>query len=866
MRLESLCLRHVRKFANELRLEFGEGLNIIAGPNEAGKSTIARAIQAAFFEASTTSRVQDLLSASSSSDSPEIELVFYWGGKKYELFKRFLRNKTCILKEGGRLLRGDLAEAELSKIWRLQQSNKKQLNGIPGLLWVTQGMAHELKDALDNAASSLEEVISTHFQSLGGEIGRRIYKDICEELYSLVTPVRRDPKGLYKEAIEQLEKREAQLSLLKERVDAYHGSIKKLDLLKKKKDDRVTEFSALKSRHEDIEKQLKESEFRFEDLKSAEKERKAVEQEIVQAQSLLQTIEGVEKKRDEDIKESQKLRDKLIAAQEKRRSLAAELLRAKEQAQEAKEKEQRVKAVLRKKELLDQRAERLARIERIDEKIRRLRELKTALESLQEERAKIRIGNESIELLKSLKSRLFELDLKINALSARLHFEIEENASVEFEGKKLNGKGTIHVQKSSTLVIPGIGRFVFELGAQIDELQSEKLKLEQERDRVLSIHSLSSVEEALEEFERKKRLENELKQLEGELRGLAPQGMDVLEKEKTQELARLSAIDAELKEKEEDPSFCEEVGPEEALAAENARNEAEGRVRLLEAEERKLSEEIAQLQARLYSLEESIAHGQRLLEEHARAGKTPAFLRVSIESLRLRLAELERRSASINAERERLESLRVLWKASSEKLDKCQREISNLSLEIAQLNGTLEAQSASGLERELEEAQANFERAQLQCTAIKERVEALKHLVDAFEAVQKEHRERWAEPVMRRLEHHYLPALFPNARIHHQLLFPEQLERDSIRLGFWQLSRGTQDQLGLLVRLAYADVLREAGYPTLLIFDDVFANSDLLRVSHFKTLICDAATRHQVLLLTCRPEELKGWGVIRYLP
>jgi uncharacterized protein YhaN len=87
------------------------------------------------------------------------------------------------------------------------------------------------------------------------------------------------------------------------------------------------------------------------------------------------------------------------------------------------------------------------------------------------------------------------------------------------------------------------------------------------------------------------------------------------------------------------------------------------------------------------------------------------------------------------------------------------------------------------------------------------------------------------------------------------------LARDGQAVSFEQLSHGAQEQAALISRLAYADLLKEAGKPTLIILDDALVHSDLGRLDQMKRVIFDAATRHQVLLFTCHPERWDGVGV-----
>jgi energy-coupling factor transporter ATP-binding protein EcfA2 len=70
-----------------------------------------------------------------------------------------------------------------------------------------------------------------------------------------------------------------------------------------------------------------------------------------------------------------------------------------------------------------------------------------------------------------------------------------------------------------------------------------------------------------------------------------------------------------------------------------------------------------------------------------------------------------------------------------------------------------------------------------------------------------------------------------------------------------ELSVGTREQLALLVRLAYCDVLAQSGAAVLLVFDDVLAYSDDARRTAFAAALKIAAQRHQIIVLSCRGND-----------
>jgi hypothetical protein len=72
------------------------------------------------------------------------------------------------------------------------------------------------------------------------------------------------------------------------------------------------------------------------------------------------------------------------------------------------------------------------------------------------------------------------------------------------------------------------------------------------------------------------------------------------------------------------------------------------------------------------------------------------------------------------------------------------------------------------------------------------------------------------------------------------------------------LSQGTQEQLSVLSRLAFAELLREEGRPVSLILDDPLVYSDDLRLDAMIDLLAEAAQDMQVILFTCRERAFRA--------
>ena len=74
MKLLSLSVEHFR-CVRKSRVEFGGGLNVLHGPNDLGKSTLAAAIRAALLMQTSSKEAEEFVNWYGSGD-PYVELVF----------------------------------------------------------------------------------------------------------------------------------------------------------------------------------------------------------------------------------------------------------------------------------------------------------------------------------------------------------------------------------------------------------------------------------------------------------------------------------------------------------------------------------------------------------------------------------------------------------------------------------------------------------------------------------------------------------------------------------------------------------------------------------------------------------------------
>src|SRR5690606_156469 len=117
MKLTRIRLEQVRKFRGAIEIDGLEpGLNLIVGPNESGKGTLASAIGSAFFERYRSVAAESLRPLGDNSAAPAISIDFDVGGTGYRLSKRYLSRPRCELAAGDQRYEGSEAEDRLAAL------------------------------------------------------------------------------------------------------------------------------------------------------------------------------------------------------------------------------------------------------------------------------------------------------------------------------------------------------------------------------------------------------------------------------------------------------------------------------------------------------------------------------------------------------------------------------------------------------------------------------------------------------------------------------------------------------------------------------------------------------------------------------
>ena len=220
MKLRRLSVNQFKRFTAPTQLgEVGDGLNLVVGPNELGKSTLLDALRAVLFERySSKARPIMALQNDRSGAAPVVELVFEVEGAEYTLAKRFVRNAYARLQcPDGTLLEADAAESELRNLLGFAEASNRGANseslGMWGVLWVQQGQSFGRPDLPESALASLSEGLESEVgMVLGGRRGRELPQVIEQLRGELVTAARRQPRGEYRDTLDHVDELDQSLS------------------------------------------------------------------------------------------------------------------------------------------------------------------------------------------------------------------------------------------------------------------------------------------------------------------------------------------------------------------------------------------------------------------------------------------------------------------------------------------------------------------------------------------------------------------------------------------------------------------------------------------------------------------------------
>lgn len=876
MKLEQLRVSQFRQFREPLVIDgFGPGLNLICGPNESGKSTLVRAIRAAFFERHSSGTLTDLRPWGDSAAAPEVELQFSHGDRQWQLSKRFLQRKRCDLSVDGQRFNGDEAEEQLAAMLGFNVANrgasKAEHWGIPGLLWIEQGMGQELGEAVSHAGDHLKAVLGASLGEVTSSGGDEITRQVRLQLDELLTGTGK-PRGDYKASGERIAALDEQLQALDQRIVAYCQQVDRLGELRQQqaRDEADKPWEALRVQQQEAERKYAEVQRQAEEQ---QRDLQALEQVRSHRQIVLEQLRSQEEQASE-LQQRQGKRQQLQQQLEQLVGQQAELLAARDAAQAAyqqtQQQERQARQQARYQELERERERVLKQQQQLQLSLGQARQLQSELVAQQQALAAVRIDDRQLAQLEQMHNQLRELDIRQQSSATRLRYELLPGQQINLDQQQLSGSDDLLLLQEAQLDIAGLGKLIIAPGGQdLARLARDGERAREQWQALCEELGVRSLDQARQQLQQAKTQSAAIQANRKLLLSHAPAGIEVLEQELAGAAARLAELDQALAGLE--PQLGQAavdtavVGTEavDTASVERALQQAAEKLQQSEAASSRHNEQLIGLRQSLASAEEECRLLQARLDDPQRQQQqhklNDNLLTLRAEEARLQQRSDQRAARIASARPDILEQDIQRYRSSAAQLE---HGFNQRRDELIALQARLQGEGADGLEEQRASLAAELESEQRRYRQLDRRARALTLLHQLLSEKRQQLTRRLQAPLQKHLDH-YLQLLFPQATLEvDENLMPGRLLRQGQDAGeFDALSFGAREQMGLISRLAYADLLREAGRPTLIILDDALVHSDQPRLGQMKRILFDAAQRHQVLLFSCHPDKWRDMGV-----
>ncbi|HET9033321.1 MAG TPA: AAA family ATPase [Dokdonella sp.] len=867
MKLERLGIDQFRKFSTPFEIDGLEsGLNILHGPNGAGKSTIAQALRTLFFEKHSTRGefVEAISPRDLAQAAPTISADFLLGELLCSASKTFFVKPRASLRIGSETWEGSEADEQLAE--RLgfglagRGASRADTHGIPGLLWIEQGTSGELASAVAHAADSLAERLKSILGDITSSSGGRLGEILHAELARLLTATGRST-GVLTEAEKSLaaaiELRDglrstaADFSALS---DGLARSLMERDRLESEKP--WQGFEREKRAAEALKAALEPR------LKALESSRQSLREVNARVDSLHKETRTREKELRELSRQRAELNDSAEQHQQLRQNLAAAATR-RAQARDLRQQARLAQKVAENAEqhrILQADLKRVhAEIGRMANTLERLAGFSASLTALQEQSAASKLSKRDLSRLARLDQSVRDNRIQREAIATQLTYRLDKGQRIDAgEFGMLEGEGKRSITAAMMLRIANVGEIgITPGGDDIARLETEAEKLGDQFAQLCVTLGVKDLADATLRHERHLDLEQQIARQQAECNALLG------EDDEAQLKRRLAEAQGQAKDIESRLAALPEAKPGESLeSTRRAFDEAEAGAALADEQHETLLGQVARIELAREALKANIdSSGQRL--ESSEALRTAElrereFAEAVVRRDKLQ-AEVGQAETELDASNPQLIDADIARLEQALRLVEKQRH--DLRDAISTGRARLETLGADGLDEKLAAAEVAVEQRQRRHQQLRLRADALSLLSERLESHQAALTQRLYAPLRERLQH-YLAILFPGVvlSIDIDALRPQALTRNNQTINIDAESFGTREQLGVIARFAYADLLKQAGQPTLLILDDALVNSDAVRRQQMKRILHDAAQRHQILLFTCHPEDWRDAG------
>ncbi len=873
MKIRSLELRNFRKFVGAVRIDgIGDGLNILVGPNEYGKSTLLEAINGVIFEKATaqSERTRSFRHFCNGT-VPEVDLAFDLDGTRWTLTKRFAGQpgKATLCGANGRRFEAEAAEAELERLLRFERGPRSAAPGIWGTLWVQQGKSFGDTNLDESGRRSLQACLEAQVGMItGGQRGQRIPAAVERALSELKSV--RGPRGKFKEAVDRIDQARKEAGRLEGKRDEILGQMNELSRLRRDRQHALADWDEDAHQRELSDAQLRQTAAatRAAEILAARSAAKLAEERAERAKKAMAERAALIGEMGPLETELGGITAKFTEAETRRAEAKRQLDAAEERLAQLRQQQRDNGEAVRRLDRIRGAQAISSEIERHSDTLRRAAELRSEVGRLTEAIGANPATDARIAKLEDAAAELAGARAAVNAVATMVSFALEAAMAerVRVDGRSLPGPVFSRpVVTRSLITIDGVGEIAVEPQITGREAMIERVRrADDELKAALEAAGAADVAIARRRAAQRRELAQELADCKRLISGLAPverarrlpAGLEAREN-RVSELHGKLATELEILglaapppsgETETAISAAHREGELISAAIETADAAAEGpKLSLTEAVEavQDFRNRLTGLHAALLGKQDQLAAGRARCGDDELIGQAQELGRLTADA-QAALAEQERgRGETVDEIDVRIRRLEAAGKQHA-------AEIERLNQEISRLEGVIEANEGIGVDEDLGAAQAEEVRLTAQVRACEEEVAVLTLLRDTLREAESEAKQKYLAPVAQRAAP-YLRMLLPGAGLKFDKnLSIDKIERRGDIESFACLSAGTQEQLAVLTRLAFAELLLDQGRPATVILDDALVFSDDERIERMFDILMRAGEKTQIIVLTCR--------------
>ena len=892
MRLLSVTLRNYRVH-KELSVSFDPSRNLIGGPNESGKSTLAEAIhRALFLRAKTGGGIQKEMASSIHHGEPEVSLRFEAGGVTWELEKRFAGTKgsTRLTGAGMTTLKDEEADAKLSEILKTEsggRANASQLASTWSHLWVWQGSSGEdpaghasiHKDTLVQRLQ--KDGIAAVMQSATDQHVRERIAAAYDELF---TGTGKPKAGSKPELARlQLTKAEEDFQRAQETSARLDQAVSDNARAEKEIAEAVSVLPGLREQHAATEAKLTQ----VKELRSQE------ETQLLSFEAATATREQISKDDAKILLLHQQVataRTTLVPAEEKQTTLTTEEEAARSASQASELSHRQAADAVRQARLHHDLAtailgalEKSEAHQRLAARSKEVDTVRLELIRVQTDLSKLPVLTaKDLATLRKLDRDASQATATLEAMATGIEL-LQSDTTVTLDGQPLTSGESRILADVGELAIGNGTRLRIRPGggSSLSESRTLAASAQGSFSDALARHTLRDLDHAITVFEQRQALEQQIAQLEARWKAL---GGESLATELAAAATALDSANAEVQ-RRKDALGNDTIAPfPTALAEARA---------LLSSSQEKLSQaETAESSARR-STEQNRSRLEAAADALQRHRDQIASARQSLRDLETSIKVLEETHGDATARQTALTKAREAKHLAGDQLAATRKSLADLSPEsltadLERFQRAITQQETRRREAEdrritarahltldgSSDPQADLSHALARCEAARElnaseqrRAKAIEKLHQLFSDSREAIDRSLVQPLADRISG-YLQCLFgPGAEVRVNLSDTGIEGLDLIRagdpaFGFSALSGGAKEQVAAAVRLAMAEILAADHDGCLpILFDDAFAYTDPERVQSLQRMLNLAALRGlQVIILTCAPADYSAFG------